>query len=65
MEELKDRLIKRGFEGEEEMKKRLDKACEEIREVVWYDYAVFNDRLDEAVAQLRAIYIAEKTKRSA
>ncbi|HLA05332.1 MAG TPA: guanylate kinase, partial [Syntrophales bacterium] len=26
MEELKDRLIKRGFEGAEEMKKRLDKA---------------------------------------
>ena len=64
MEELKDRLIKRGFEGEEEMKKRLDKACEEIKEAVWYDYAVFNDRLDEAVDQLRAIYIAEKTKRS-
>ena len=63
MEELKDRLIKRGFEGEEEMKKRLDKACEEIREVVWYDYVVFNDRLDEAVAILHAIYIAEKTKR--
>lgn len=63
MEELKDRLRKRGFEGEGEMKKRLDKAREEIREVVWYDYAVFNDCLDEAVARLHAIYIAEKTKR--
>jgi len=63
MEELENRLIKRGCEGDDDIKKRLNKAREEIREVVWYDYVIFNDRLDEAVDQLRAIYMAEKARR--
>jgi guanylate kinase len=61
--ELKKRLIKRGFDGEEEIRRRLDKACEEIREVAWYDYVIFNECLDEAADRLRAIYVAEKSRR--
>jgi guanylate kinase len=60
--ELKKRLIKRGFDGEEGMRRRLDKACEEIREVAWYDYAIFNECLGEAADRLRAIYVAEKSR---
>ncbi len=63
MEELKNRLIKRGFEKEEAIRKRLQKAHEEIREIMWYDYIIFNERLDEAVDQLRSIYVAEKSRR--
>jgi guanylate kinase len=63
MDELKNRLIKRGFEEEEARKKRLHKAHEEITEVVWYNYIIFNERLDEAVDQLRSIYVAEKSRR--
>ena len=63
MEELGNRLIKRGFDREEEMRGRLNKACDEIKEIVWYDYIIVNDRLDDAVEQLRAIYTAEKIKR--
>ncbi|MCG6533462.1 MAG: guanylate kinase [Syntrophales bacterium LBB04] len=63
MEELKNRLIKRGFDEVEEMQRRLHQAYDEIKEVVWYDYIIFNDKLDEAVDQLRAIYVAEKTRR--
>lgn len=62
-EELKNRLIKRGYDKEEELRGRLAKADDEIKEVVWYDYIIFNDCLDEAVNQLHAIYIAEKTRR--
>lgn len=61
--ELKNRLIKRGCEGEDAMKERLHQAREESRAVIWYDYAIFNDRLGEAVDQLSAIYVAEKTRR--
>ena len=61
--ELKNRLIKRGCEGEDAMQERLQKAREESRAVIWYDYAIFNDRLGEAVDQLSAIYVAEKTRR--
>ena len=62
-QELKTRLIKRGGEKENALQERLQKAREESRAVVWYDYAIFNDRLDAAVEQLNAIYVAEKVRR--
>ena len=61
--ELKNRLVKRGFEAEEAMRARLQKAREECGEVVWYDYVIFNDHLSEAVKLLSAIYRAEKARR--
>ena len=63
MDELKKRLDGRGFDNEEEMKERLDRALEEMREVAWYDYVIFNDRLESAIDQLRSIYVAEKNRR--
>ena len=62
-EELENRLIKRGFEGKEAMRERLRKAREDCADVCWYDYVVFNDQLPEAVDQLSAIYMAEKSRR--
>ncbi|MDI6777206.1 MAG: guanylate kinase [Syntrophales bacterium] len=63
MDELKTRLSRRGVENEGIMKKRLETAMDEIREIVWYDYVIFNDRLNDAVGCLRAIYVAEKSRR--
>jgi guanylate kinase len=63
MDELKKRLDRRGADGKKEMKARLDNAIGEIREVVWYDYVIFNDRLQSAVDQLKSIYVAEKHRR--
>jgi guanylate kinase len=60
---LKERLGGRGCESEETMKRRLDGAVDEIREIAWYDYVVFNDRLEDAVDCLRSIYVAEKSRR--
>ena len=62
MEELEQRLRGRGCESEEVIARRLEKALDEIREILWYDYAIFNDRIDGAVDRLRSIYLAEKSK---
>ncbi len=61
--ELKERLQKRGFDGEEAIQRRLNEAFAESREVVWYDYVIFNDDLEEAVCRLSAVYEAEQSRR--
>jgi len=63
IDELRRRLHGRGCESEEVIARRLEKALDEIREVLWYDYVIFNDRLDSAVERLKSIYLAEKSKR--
>jgi guanylate kinase len=60
---LKERLKKRGSEKDAVMKARFERAFKEIREVVWYDYAIFNDIIDESVDVLKSIYKAEKNRR--
>ncbi len=61
--ELKERLGGRGGESEEAIKRRLGGAVGEIREIQWYDYVIFNDRLEDAIDHLRSIYVAEKSRR--
>jgi len=61
--ELQRRLWKRG-DGDEEVRRwRYQKARDEIQEVFWYDYIVVNDRLEQAIERMRAIYLAEKCRR--
>lgn len=62
LKELRDRLKKRGHESDEAIQKRFAQAASEIKEVSWYDYTIFNDDLDTAVSQLKAIYMAEKCR---
>lgn len=62
LNELRNRIIKRGSESEESLKKRLGEAMHEIECADKYDYAIVNDDLDEAVKQVRAVIIAEHTK---
>ena len=63
LEELHKRLWKRGDGDEEMRRRRFLKAEDEIKEVFWYDYVVVNDRLEEAIARVKAIYLAEKCRR--
>lgn len=63
LDELKKRLSRRGFESEHMMAKRMGKALDELKEFVWYDYVILNDKLDVAVNTLTSIYVAEKCKR--
>lgn len=62
LEELKNRLRKRGHEDEAALAVRFGNAMAEMEEVVWYDYIVFNDKLPESIDLLRSIYLAEKNR---
>jgi guanylate kinase len=53
--ELKNRLINRGTETEENIKKRLNRAAQEAVGVENYDYLLINDDLDEAVERLHKL----------
>lgn len=62
MEELKNRIEKRGTETKEAMLNRLSCAYKEIEYVFKYDYAVLNDEVDLAVDKIQSILKAEKCK---
>ncbi len=63
-EELLKRLEGRGHESAEIIRARYARAENELREVSWYDYVIFNDDLETAAQQLISIYVAQKCKRS-
>jgi guanylate kinase len=54
-EVLVERLTGRNTENPELLRKRLKRASEELAAVGKYDYAIFNQDLDTAVAQVSAI----------
>lgn len=60
--ELKSRIIGRGSETEETLKKRFGSAAGEIKLAEKYHYAVVNDTIDNAVKKVESIIIAEKCK---
>jgi guanylate kinase len=62
MEELKQRIIKRGSETPESLMKRFKSAYKEINYISKYNYAVVNDTVDVAVQKLEAIIAAEKCR---
>ncbi len=55
MEELRNRLIKRGTETMEEIEKRLEIAIIENKNTYLYDYVIVNDNLDIAVNKIENI----------
>jgi len=61
-EELSRRLQRRATDAEEVIRNRLQKAREEYREIVHYDYLVVNDKVTEAVEEISAILTAESCR---
>ncbi len=59
---LETRLRSRGEDTEEQIRRRLQVAREELRAVQEYDYVVVNDTVDECVGRLRAIISAERAR---
>jgi len=59
---LIERLVNRGTDTPEAIHKRLDNAKKEIMCVYDYDYLVINEDIDEAIANVNSILIAEKSK---
>lgn len=62
MDELKNRIIKRGTESEEDIERRFRNAFEELDFVGEYDYFVINDEVENAVRDIEHIIEAEKLR---
>lgn len=61
---LEQRLRGRGRDPEAAIVRRLATAREEIRAFVEYDYVVVNDEVDVCADRVRAILLAERSRRS-
>lgn len=64
LDELARRLRGRATDSEEVIKKRLNRAKLELKEIGDFEYFIVNDRFEDAVAQVRAIIEAERRKLS-
>ena len=63
-EELRNRLIGRGTETPEVVKKRMDRAAQEADGMGEYDYILVNDTVDKAVSDAHAIITAAHARPS-
>lgn len=59
---LAARLKKRKTDDEKEVEKRLARAREELTFLKAYDYAVVNEKLSQAVGEIKAIITAERCR---
>ena len=62
MQELRDRIVKRGTETEAEIETRFANAFREIDFVGEYDYFVVNDKVEHAVENIENIIAAERLR---
>jgi guanylate kinase len=62
IEELHNRIMKRGTESQEDVELRMSKALGEIEYLDKYDYFVINNDVENAVDTLRVIMRAEHQK---
>ncbi|CCU79540.1 Guanylate kinase [Halanaerobium saccharolyticum subsp. saccharolyticum DSM 6643] len=63
LEELENRLDKRGSENNKSKNIRLKNARQELKEVHNYDYEVINDNLSDTVKEIRKIILEEQKRR--
>jgi guanylate kinase len=64
MAELKRRLISRGQDSEDVIKKRMTNAYGEISRWENFDYVLVNENINEAYQQLKTILAAERVARA-
>lgn len=64
LEVLAERLRSRATDDPAVIEARLRKAAEELRHYSLYDYLVFNRELDQAYAELEAVYLLESAQLS-
>jgi len=62
IEELSRRLHRRNTDEEEVIQRRLEKARQECRECVHYDYLVVNDTVMDAAREIASILQAEQCR---
>jgi guanylate kinase len=61
LDELKNRLILRGLDTNDAIKKRLLNALEELKHAESFDYIVLNDNFDNAIDQLSSIIFIDNS----
>jgi guanylate kinase len=59
---LEERLRNRKSDREDEIRKRMQRAIDEIRDYGLYDYIVVNRDFERALSELRSIVIAERCR---
>lgn len=62
IDELKNRILKRGSETESSFNLRFSSVNDELKYMNRYDYAVVNDDLDTAVEKIHSIITNEKNR---
>lgn len=64
MEELHERLKRRGTDAAEVIDARMARAANEVSHWDGYDYVLVNDEVEQCIAKVRTILAAERLKRS-
>lgn len=62
LKELKSRIVGRGTDEMAIIEQRMTKAIEEIDLMRYYDYAVENDKVENAVRKIKQIIESEHLK---
>ena len=60
LEELERRLRKRGTDDEPVIESRMEMAVDDIKNCVWYDYIIVNDKLETAIDEAQSIIVSER-----
>jgi guanylate kinase len=59
---LEERLRNRRSDREDDIRKRMQRAVDEIRDFALYDYIVVNRDFERALSELRSIVVAERCR---
>jgi guanylate kinase len=62
LEILRMRLVERGTDSSEEQDRRFQKSQDEMKSYIEYHYTIGNEKLEQAIQELRAIIVAERMK---
>ena len=62
LSELKNRIVGRGTETEQDINVRMKNARKELEYIKYYDYLVINDHINSAINSVNEIINAEKHK---
>jgi guanylate kinase len=60
LEELERRLRERGMDDEPVIEARMERAADDIKNCVWYDYIIVNDKLERAIDEAQSIIISHR-----
>jgi len=62
LETLRSRLAERGTDSSEEQDRRFQKSQDEMKSYTEYHYTIRNERLEQAIQELRAVIVAERVR---